>query len=92
MIDVRTKKVMVKNFRYENKSFCLVLLSNGMYGAIDHEYITNGKTNRVLNGGQMHIHDTLEGVINSVKFEIDFERKLASGMTVEEIAKEMFAK
>lgn len=90
-INVTPKRVITRTFAYLDKRFALVELSNGKYGAIDHEYIENGKTTKVLNGGDLYMRDTIEGVIDDVKFRVDFEKKLASGKSIEEIAREMLA-
>lgn len=90
-INVAPKRVITRTFAYLDKRFALVELSNGQYGAIDHDYIENGKTTKALNGGELYMAETIEGVIDNVKFRIDFAKKLASGKSIEEIAQEMIA-
>lgn len=90
MTNVEVKKVITKVFAYEGREFALVALTNGKYGAVDYKYIENGKTTQALHGGQLYMEDTLEAVIETIKFRVNFENMMASGMTVEQIAKELY--
>jgi hypothetical protein len=91
-MEVKVSKIMVKELNVEGKSFVLVKLTNGMYGAVAGEYITDGKTNKVLNGVDLYMNATIEGVIEEVKMRVAFNRMYESGMTVEQIYKELYCK
>ena len=79
----------VQDLNYKGRHFVIVKHESGKYCAIDDQYITNGKLNRVLNGFQMHANDELENCIGSVKFEIDIQELMNDkGLTIEEAFQE----
>lgn len=91
-MEVGISKIMVKELNVEGKSFVLVKLTNGMFGAVAGEHITDGKTNKVLNGVDLYMNATIEGVIEEVKMRVAFKRMYDAGMSIEEIYKAYYCK
>ena len=79
MEKVGVSKVMVKEYCYKNYSFCLVKLTNDYYGAINYDYITNGRINRVLSGFNLFMEKELNEVLVQVKNWVDVKELIENG-------------
>ena len=70
--------IRISTFIGYNKKYEIVKFHNNVdgklvYGAINHEYLTNGKLNRTLNGLQMKIHNTLSDLIETLQFSTELD-------------------
>lgn len=74
-------KVIVKELKVRNRNFTVVL-DDGWYMAIEDKYITNGKTNRELNGLQTNASQSLSDCIKMTKdaVEIDYLKEQGYSM------------
>ncbi len=66
---IRLSTFIGYNKKYEIVKFFDSITNDIIYGAINHDYITDGKLNRQLNGLQMRINKTLQDVIDALKFD-----------------------
>lgn len=64
---------LIKNVVMRNRHFVIAKNEDGYYLAIEDKYITDGKTNQVLNGIQMHANKTLNGCLQSIQDEVEIE-------------------
>lgn len=76
-------KVITRHFLYKGRDFAIVYLPQAeKYGAIENSNITEeGKLRKEMNGIQMHLNETVEDVIASVKQTADIDELIAAGYT-----------
>lgn len=67
---VRNKKFHVISFEQNGEK---------LFGAIDFDYVTNGKINRELNGVQMHVSKDLAQCIEYARTSVEFDYFIAQG-------------
>lgn len=73
-------KVVVKDFSIRGKHFVIVKHQD-LYCAIEDKYITDGKVNKRLNGGEMHAGQTLEDCIHFATDYAEVEYLVEQGHT-----------
>lgn len=85
-------KEVVEKYTYR-ELYYIVKYTNNKFGAINNNYLDeHGKTKVQLNGGQVFLSDTIEGLKQKITIHYQFEEWLNEGKTQEEIAKLYFDK
>lgn len=76
---------VVTKYIIRNKKFYIVRFTNDdgnkLYGAIDFDYVENGKLTRQLNGVQMHVSTDLNQCIEYTRTSVEFDYWVAQGYT-----------
>lgn len=67
---VREKKFHIVSFEQNGEK---------LYGAIDFDYVTDGKVNRELNGVQMHVSKDLNQCIEYARTSVEFDYWVSQG-------------
>ena len=65
--------MITKDFSTRGKHFHIVQNEEGFYLAINHEFVTDGKLNRPLNGFQMCASRDFETCIENCKNQVEIE-------------------
>lgn len=67
---VRNKKFHVVSFEQDGEK---------LFGAIDFDYVTDGKVNKELNGVQMHVSKDLNQCIEYARTSVEFDYWVSQG-------------
>ena len=82
----------VTTIHENDKTFYIVAAHDG-YMAINSEWVdANGCLNRVVNGIQGHYAKTASGCIENLRFHLEMERLMSTGLSFNEACKAMMEK
>lgn len=72
---------IIKTFTCRNRNFTIVKNDDGWFLAIEDKYITNGKINTALNGGQMFADRELNNCLGRVQDRVEIDYLESTGMS-----------
>lgn len=68
-------------------AYYIVEFSNGKFGSIKEEYITNGKLNKALNGIEMNLSNSVNDVIFSIRYHENVKMLMENGFDIKDALK-----